>query len=126
MNNIDILKSKDRVITALNNLQDVMSFYELPVLKLHQIDENTNFDALLKVKFSTNYDDEVKRLLHYISLLDVEEKRIIYCVHILNIRRKNLRSDKEPFDYSFGNPYKTYENALEGLVYMSREFIIYK
>lgn len=126
MKNIDIQKSKEQVESALCNLTELMIFYELPKLKLHEITEDTKFDELLVIKNSTSYDSQVKKILHLISLLDAEEKRVVYCVHILKISRRKLRSDQFPFEYSFGDPYKLYQLALVAIAYMSKDLIVYK
>lgn len=99
--------------------------YEIKHVDLSNITENTNLQDLIKIRFSTKYDEVIFHDLDIISRLDVETKKIIYCVHLLNIKRKNLREDYQIEGYSFGDPFRLYKKALKEFGVTQFQFIEY-
>lgn len=79
---------------------------------LFDIDDDTDIKSLVQLNVESKYNDLILNALNCISKMSLENKKMLYCAHLLEIKRKSLRSDYEPYEYSFGNPFYTYEKAL--------------
>ena len=128
MYKIDLNKTCSNAKKHLDSVTRIIhsGCYDVKVVDLLDIDENTNLQNLVKVKTKNCYDDMIFHDLEIISRLDVESKRIFYCVHLLDIKRKNLRIDEyNKYDYSFGQPFALYNKALKDYSYTQIQFIEY-
>ncbi len=86
-----------------------VGFYRFKRIPLVEVSE-TNLLDLMTIELPTKYDELMIEDVKLISKLDKRSKEILYCVHCLSFKRRNLRSENT--EYSFGNPYKYYNEAV--------------
>ncbi len=102
-----IEKAKSELDFFTKNIQ--IGFYRFKQIPLIEVNETELLDLMI-IELPTKYDDLMIEDVKLISRLDKRSKEILYCVHCLMFKRRNLRSENA--EYSFGNPYKYYNEAV--------------
>lgn len=90
-------------------------YFTIKEVELYEITDNTKLQDLVTRKNPNKpmkYEKYIFEALESISRCKLENKQILYCVHVLGIKRKNLRNDSPNSDYSFGDPFRTYDKAI--------------
>lgn len=102
-----IANAKTELEFFTKNIQ--VGFYRFKKIPLVEVGETDLLD-LMTIELPTRYDELMIEDVKLISKLDRRSKEILYCVHCLLFKRRNLRSENT--EYSFGNPYKYYDEAV--------------
>ena len=112
---IDYKQTEDNAKLFIDNMTSAIietGWCTVERIQLLNIDDNTDLRGLVHINADSQYNNVILNTLESISKMSLGNKQILYCIHLLNIKRKNLRNDYGPYEYSFGNPFYTYEKAL--------------
>lgn len=125
------IDKKETIRTAEEHLKYVTKYiqatnYIVEKVPISDITEKSQLKDLIKSNTSTKTDLMIMNDLDIISRLSLESKRILFCVHFLGIKRRNLSSGEEPYEYSFGRPYELYRKAVYDFAVTQEQFIHYK
>ena len=124
---IDISSTRKKVI---NHLEVLMHLFKLEIctiedFPLYKIDE-IDFNSIVSIKHSTEYDELVRKLLSIISQLEERDKIIIYYRYIKGYTLHQLHTGYNEDNCLISKSYNHHKQAIAALSFMLQDFVEYK